>query len=149
MITPYWFHPKRYHWRRVGVDAGINRLVEAVNLLPGIRTLGSCEGHETPNSTQKPLGEWFVSFSVAFSNGGIRSLELIAGLHTAFTYMQGGHYKSNLRTEVYSTYTGISTGRSLWYSLDGEDCNPDDVATILRQFWAREWYRKLNRSVKP
>lgn len=72
--------PRKEEINYPAIDENIRDLVRAMNALPGIETLGSCGGHESPTTIQQPEGSWFVSFSVAFSPEGWRSLELIACL---------------------------------------------------------------------
>lgn len=47
------------------LDQNIVELVEALNSLPHVRTIGSCGGHPEPLQTgQWPEGEWYVNLRV-------------------------------------------------------------------------------------
>jgi hypothetical protein len=108
------------------LDTNIISLVEVLNSLPGIKTLGSCGGHENPTSIQQPLGEWFVSFYVAHTKGGMRSLEYIAGS------LSWSNRRANL--EVSTSAPGYATGRALFFVLSGWDfLEPDDIAKIIAE----------------
>lgn len=58
------------------IDSNIRSLVSTLNMLDGIRTMGSCGGHENPNRIQHKKGTWFVSFWV-YKSGRKTSLPLL------------------------------------------------------------------------
>jgi hypothetical protein len=106
------------------IDPNMRRLVRAMNALPGIRTMGSCGGHDNPGPTQQPAGHWFISFRVAVSRGGMRSLESVAALSNYTGGKQGAR--------VEAAASGMqATGRSLWFALIGEQVDPDRAAELL------------------
>ena len=60
------------------IDKNIQRLVTELNAFPGVVTFSSCGGHPAPSiHSQRPEGEFEVSFNVYPLRGGWRSLELI------------------------------------------------------------------------
>ena len=106
------------------LDANIVHLVRALNAFPGISTIGCCGGHENPSEIQRPLGEWFVTFHVAHTKGGWRSLESIAGAVTL------DPWRTSLTT--HTSQPGHATGRSLFFSLQGwEFADPERIAAYL------------------
>ena len=61
------------------LDPSIVDLVRVLNSFPGIDTIGSCGGHESPVSDeQAPAGLWWVKFTVAQNADGWVSLEFLA-----------------------------------------------------------------------
>lgn len=106
------------------LDPNIVTLVQALNAFPGIATIGSCGGHENPTEVQRPLGEWFVTFRVAHTGGGWRSLEYIAGSITLDPW--------RTMLTVHTSQPGQATGRAMFFSLQGRDfADPDRVARYL------------------
>lgn len=108
------------------LDPNIVGLVRALNALPGITTIGSCGGHENPGETQRPLGEWFVTFRVLHRRGGWRSLESIAGATTLDPW--------RTRLSAHSSRPGQPSGRSLFFSFQGwENADPQRIAHYLNR----------------
>ncbi len=113
------------------LDTNIVDLVRALNAFPGITTIGSCGGHENPSEIQRPLGEWFVTFHVAHTKGGWRSLEYIAGSITL------DPWRTSLT--VHTSQPGYATGRALFFSLYGHDfADPDRIAAYLNRIRTQE-----------
>lgn len=131
--SPYWFHPYPLHW--YFLDHNIARLVNALNLLPGIRTMGSCGGHENPNHMQQPLGKWVVTLRVSLSSGGWHSLEMI-------TNLQGTFGTDSISVNAHShTHESVS-GRGLWFAIRGDGSDPDEVASKLRRMLSHDRQRR-------
>lgn len=108
------------------LDTNIAGLVRSLNAFPGISTIGSCGGHENPTEIQRPLGEWFVTFYVAYTSGGWRSLELIAGAITL------DPWRTSLK--VATSQPGYATGRSLFFALEGwEHADLDRIVAYLNR----------------
>ena len=106
------------------LDANIRRLVMTLNTYPGVRTIGSCGGHEHPTGVQRPAGEWFVTFFIAHTRGGWRSLELIAGSILL------DPERTSLK--VITSRPGQVTGRALFFALEGwGQADPDRIASYL------------------
>lgn len=119
--VPYW-----------DIDENMIRLVKALNDYPGVTTLGCCGGHENPSPIQHPLGHWFVTFRIAHTRGGWRSLELIASVPPRFSYRNKlGKYKKLVKIEIASSHPGYTTGRGLFFSLSGRHVEPDAVAEFV------------------
>jgi hypothetical protein len=109
------------------LDLNVRSLVRLLNKLPGIRTIASCGGHADHDNTQWPAGSWFVSFRVAPTRGGWRSLERIAGLND-FTCVDV-HSNSQGRA---SWCTGRSLRCSLFYDA-GSDLKREAYNTKYSQ----------------
>lgn len=108
------------------LDANIVNLVRALNALPGIRTIGSCGGHENPTDVQRPAGEWFITFRAAHTRGGWRSLELIAGAISL------DPWRTTLK--VSTSQPGNATGRALFFALEGwRYSDPERIAAWLNR----------------
>ena len=106
------------------LDSNMVSLVRALNAFPGVTTIGSCGGHENPSEIQRPLGEWFVTFRVAHTKGGWKSLEYIAGAVLL------DPWRTSLK--VHTSQPGYATGRALFFGLEGWDyADPDRIATYL------------------
>ena len=60
------------------LDQNIIELCRALNSFTGIRTIGSCGGHENPASYQLPAGAWHVLFRVEHDDDGWYALEFLA-----------------------------------------------------------------------
>lgn len=43
------------------IDANMQALIEILNGLPGIATIGCCGGHESPRRDQCPQGQWYAT----------------------------------------------------------------------------------------
>jgi hypothetical protein len=72
------------------LDANVRGLVDALNDFRGIRTIGSCGGHEKPGPAQWPTGSWYVKFDVARTDDGWFALEFLAWLVNN-DYRRAGH----------------------------------------------------------
>jgi hypothetical protein len=108
------------------LDANIRPLVQAMNEFPGITTIGSRGGHENPTEIQRPTGEWFVTFRLAHTLGGWKSLEYIAGVITI------DPWRTSLT--VHTSQPGNATGRAMFFSLQGWDnADPDRTANYLNR----------------
>lgn len=66
----------------VEIDDSITRLVQALNLIPGLTTRGSCGGHRDAQPCQVDQDEFYVLFEVARDAAGWRSLDTV---HVAMT----------------------------------------------------------------
>lgn len=113
-------------WNSDDIDVNIRGLVDVLNQLPGISTLGSCGGHERPIDEigQRPIGEWFVTFSASLKRGGWRSIELLASLYS--------FPDAKVSLGVYSNCFGRTTGRSHTFILEGHGCDPFVVELLIR-----------------
>lgn len=61
------------------LDANIVKLVDALNRYPGLKTIGSCGGHEvTTNPSQWSDGTWYVKLQVSEDLTGRLTLEFLA-----------------------------------------------------------------------
>lgn len=115
------------------LDTRIKPLVEAVNALPGIVTLGSCAGHPDPKPGQYPEGRWYVKFQVEHNEEGWRSLEFLAWIASD---LQRGNYAVILEAKSPPPYLNYP-GASLSFVLEGEDVDPEEtVARFLSQMHA-------------
>lgn len=106
------------------IEPTIAPLVRALNALPGIRTIGSCGGHDNPDIPwQKPLGEWYVTFWVDHTPDGWRALEAITG---ACSWVDDQH------SMTVSAGMSYAVGeRGVFFMLDGAQVTPDAAATII------------------
>lgn len=108
------------------LDANIHDLVMALNAFPGIATIGSCGGHQNPTEIQRPEGEWFVTFRVAHTQGGWKSLEHISGVISI------DPWRTSLT--VHTSQPGNATGRAMFFSLQGWDyADLDRTANYLNR----------------
>lgn len=62
------------------IDARVQKLVTALNQLPGITTFGSCGGHPNPGPRQWPAGTCYVKFTASEAGGGLVSVQFISWL---------------------------------------------------------------------
>ena len=117
------------------IDPGIRGLVLTLNGLPGIRTVGSCEGHDDPSETQHALGEWFVSFHVFHTKGGVKSLALLAdALNHTGVYTGPDREAASLVTLTVHSHNHTRP----WYALNstpyaGDWLTPEDFRQIVRR----------------
>lgn len=105
------------------MDDNIRALVNELNLFPGVRTIGSCGGHENPNEWQHPKGEWYVTFRISLKAGGWQSLERLA---SAYMFIEG------ISIEAVSNCAGHPTGRTLWFMLNGKGSDPEEIAVFMK-----------------
>jgi hypothetical protein len=114
------------HLNYADLDANMVNLVRELNALPGITTIGSCGGHEQPTGVQRPAGEWFVTFRAAHTQGGWRSLEIIAGVPLLDPV--------RISLKVHTRQPGHATGRALFFALEGwVGADPERAAAYLRR----------------
>ena len=66
------------------IDARVQKLVAALNRLPGITTFGSCGGHPNPGPRQWPTGTCYVKFTASEAGGGLVSVQFISWLLRGF-----------------------------------------------------------------
>lgn len=91
------------------IDNNIKHLVNVLNGLSGIETIGSCGGHDNPHIGQHESGTWFISFWVStIGVGCLLKLKELAETTEDVT--------------IYNDGTG-------WWSIDGINCvDPDMIA---------------------
>ncbi len=119
------------------LDPNILSLVKVLSSFKGITTVGSCGGHQAPDSCQKPSGEWIVSFKLASNDDGWRALEFLAWLVNNDS--RRGGLKVDLIPFAAPPYLN-TPGECLVFQLSGwggED--PEEFAKMLseskRQFY--------------
>jgi hypothetical protein len=117
------------------LDPPIRNLVAVLNRFRGIRTSGSCGGHEIPQPWQDGPGEWHVGFHVAHSEHGWRALEFLAWI--AQDAQSGGHQLVILATAP-PPYLN-RPGRSLAFVLRGFDEDAHAWARTIVDY-RRRWY---------
>lgn len=103
------------------IDRNIRGLVRLLNSLQGVRTMGSCGGHNNPTSIQHPEGSWFVSFWV-YKDGRDTTLPMLV------RFCQGRQDAS-----IDGPWQSGIQKRKNWYSLYGQG-NPGDVQKALAVF---------------
>jgi hypothetical protein len=64
-------------WVDEYIDSNIRNLVRALNEVAGLRTLSSCGGHPSPDTSQQPAGTFEVNLCVHRSSAGFRALEIL------------------------------------------------------------------------
>jgi hypothetical protein len=83
LLLEYWHELeheklKEDEMKHIAADENIREVVEAIASLPGIETFSSCGGHKVCTSmSQRPEGSFYVSFAVAPTKAGFRSLARI------------------------------------------------------------------------
>ena len=108
------------------LDPNIRNLVRSINAYQGVVTIGSCGGHDNPQGVQRPAGEWFVTFKIAHTRGGWRSLELISGAVTL------DPWRTSLK--VCTARPGSATGRAMFFSFEGWNrADPERAAAWLNR----------------
>jgi len=90
------------------IDKNVKPLVDCLNSIENIHTIGSCGGHENHLGGQQPEGKFFVTFSYFSKNR-----EFILKIKTICE-------KNNL---IYKEHDPIPFG--VWYSICG-DCTMID-----------------------
>jgi len=114
------------------IEQPVRDLCRALNEFPGITTIGSCGGHETPNDWQEPLGSWFVTFHVSLIRGGWKSLMQIAGVE--LEYATGDrHLNSRIVVSVHTTGIAVTSRMAMFFNIRGDQVNADDVALLLQK----------------
>ncbi len=101
--------------------------------------MGSCEGHHNPSPIQKPHGVWFVSFDVAYSTEGRRSLEFllwVVNRQYAPLIKRGSIVMSigDVSTSGYIEHTPKWTeirAPFVWWAIDGKNASADELAHAL------------------
>jgi len=107
------------------IDPNIQGLVRLLNSLHGIRTMGCCGGHKNPTATQRPEGEWFVTFWVYVEGRTTTLPRLVAFVADRPTILMDGSHLNG------------RPARRGWYSLSGKG-RPEDVAAELAAFLKSE-----------
>lgn len=112
------------------LDANIVKLVDALNRYPGLKTIGSCGGHEAiTNSSQWSAGTWYVKFELSEDLTGRFVLEFLA-------WAINGDYRSNGNSVLFMPVSPPpflnTSGKCLNYTVEGYDKeNPDELAAFL------------------
>ena len=125
------------------LDSNIISLVDALNLFKGITTLGSCGGHLEPVPSQKPAGEWIVSFRLSSDDHGWRALEFLAWLVNNDSRRSG----SKILLEPFSSPPHLNTpGHCLVFHLAGcEGEDPEEFARVLLETKEQCYVRPSSR----
>jgi hypothetical protein len=118
------------------IDTNLIPLLDVLNVLPGIRTVMSCGGHENPEGGQLPSGKWYIEMDVKERNGvptigGYQSIRRIAGM---CRYMTGVFVTVDaMAFPVYDKEMNADMVKAvgLYYTLRGDGADPDDVAEAL------------------
>lgn len=119
-------------WADEDIDDNIRGLVEELNSMPGITTIGSCGGHENPDDSigQRPFGEWFVTFHVSLRDGGWRSLDLLASM---FRYLPGTY------VDAFSNCPGCRGRSNIVFGLVGRGSIPELAEALLKSLRTEIW----------
>jgi len=114
------------------LDTNIVELVRVFNSFPGIHTVGSCGGHDNPESYQSPAGSWDIVFRIEVEDlratkSGWLSLEfLVYAFNNVF-------YRSGLKVFIgpYSVPPHFNEpGSSMTFRAAGPE-DPTDIAHLL------------------
>jgi hypothetical protein len=98
----------------IQIDERVRPLVEALNCIPSVFTISSCEGHKNPNKAQVDANTFYVDFGVR-RRGGLDALSLIARVCGEFRGL-----------ELTAWYDG-----GLRWDLRGHDIDPEEVAEAI------------------
>jgi hypothetical protein len=121
-----------------GLDSNIENLVNTMNLLPGIETLGSCGGHDKPTSYQMPQGQFLITFNVKPNAAGSSNL---------YRLIQFALVKSFGTFRPFSAPPYLNTpGKTLYFSWDGVG-DPEKAGSELEKLLPR--YLKANVEFPP
>ena len=90
----YWYHQKI-------IDKKIKNLVDFINSLKGIETLGSCQGHDNGGQT----GEWVFPY-IKFKCLDNRSLGLLASIEYIYSDLRNlyGDLSEEELSKIYQPY---------------------------------------------
>jgi hypothetical protein len=102
---------------RVAVEPRVQKLVDALNALPGVYTFASCGGHDRATSVKDVAArEFYVNFSIELDEGGWDSLERI--VETRYHVKHGW-----VGVTVWHDTAGVN------FELHGyDDAAPDELA---------------------
>lgn len=107
------------------IDRNVRELCRALNAFEGIRTVGSCGGHEGGRRCGGwPSGAWYVAFGVDFDPEGHFSLEFLAWL------VNHDMRNAGRRVLIYPDSPPPwlnEPGRSLRFILEGSE-DPEEMA---------------------
>lgn len=112
------------------LDANIVDLVNALNALPAVTTLGSCGGHKQPEPGQLPEGSWYVTFNIAATRDGWSTLEFLSWLVNNEIRHAGGDVL--LYPYAPPPYRA-RPGEGLHFRLEGQGIAPTDIAILVNE----------------
>ena len=116
------------------LDTNLVEMVMALNAFEGIKTIGSCGGHDNPGPGQWPKNTWYVKFEISRDDYGWFALEFLAwAINEALV-----NEHSILFPEAPPPYLN-EPGKVLSFVIEGRDSNPDEIAMILNK-WRKEFY---------
>jgi hypothetical protein len=112
------------------VEERVRRLVDELNLIPGIYTFSSCGGHSDPQPGQSEDGVFEISFSVFPLEGGWFGLERIA--FAIWMDLSDDRSGELARTDMTAWWNGGERFDEGWidFALTGTG-DPDELAETL------------------
>jgi hypothetical protein len=132
------------------LDLPVRALVRILNGFPGIHTVASCGGHETPGPAGNPAGQWEVRFTVDHAEDGWYALEWLAWI-TQDARQAGKHV--SIRVSAAPPYLN-TPGESLFFTLYGDTHgeagqDPDELAAWIKQQKAECYYTPAEWAARP
>jgi len=121
------------------LDPNIVALVRTLNMFEGLRTVGSCGGHENPGAGQWPPGEWVITFKADHTEEGWFALEFLTwAIQDYHPSRPGGRHLVRLSLNAFPPYLN-TPGEVLCFYLhglkdaEGFTSDPDELATWIAQ----------------
>jgi hypothetical protein len=110
------------------IDARVQRLVSALNAIPGVYTYSSCGGHAAPAEGQVARDRFTVSLDLERTARGWKALELIQfAIHKS-----SAADAENIIIRPWRNGDGTWKPGALSFSLDGRRfADPDELAGII------------------
>lgn len=112
------------------IDLNVRGLVEVLNAAPGLRTIGSCGGHENPKRGGWKAPDWYVLFEIDRTDEGWLSLEFLAWAINGNRRLEG--YNALLIPTSPPPYLN-TPGRMLRFALEGNGDDPEEFACWLEE----------------
>lgn len=122
--------------RLADLDPNIRTLVKALNAFDGIRTIGSCGGHENPSQAQWDKGTFYVKFDVDWTTDGRFALEFLAWFFN--DYCHKADLSGFVRLIPVAAAPFINTpGECLYFVIEGfNEADPELIGSRLSQLWS-------------
>lgn len=113
------------------IEDGVIETVDAINDFEGLRTVGSCEGHDDQNGGQ-PGDEWFVAIKPDRSEHGWFDLEFLSWVVSDFNRGNRGEGRIELSPHSAPPYLN-EPGNTMYFALIGRMVDQAEFARQLQK----------------